>query len=185
MCMADNASLWTSEIIRVVKDTKQAQISEWIQRAASQVVKAGETTARSVNYYLIDWGEAETIASDQSQGRAVTLQCSYPLRLTAVIDVLKRRDQYALDCSLIVLYTESAKLGEDWMWTVKFELNEDRCFLVKKCLSKRKDVLSKIAVDGEANPFPKFIRSLAKNCNAIWKMDRERIAVDDATYSTC
>ena len=143
------------------------------------------TTAQSVSYYLIDWGEAETIASDQSQGRAVTLQCSYPVRRSAMFDVLKRRDEYALRCSLIILYTESAKLGEDWMWTVKFELNEDRCFLVKKCLSKRKDVLSKIAVDGEANPFPKFIRSLAKNCNAIWKMDRERIAVDDATYSTC
>ena len=143
------------------------------------------TTAQSVSYYLIDWGEAETIASDQSQGRAVTLQCSYPVRRSAMFDVLKRRDEYALRCSLIILYTESAKLGEDWMWTVKFELNAERWPLVEKCLSKRENVLLKIAEDGEANPFPKFIRSLAKNCNAIWKMDRERIAVDDATYSTC
>ena len=58
---------------------------------------------------------------------------------------------------------------------MKFKLNEERWSLVEKCWSKRSYVLSKIAAHGEANPFPKFMRSLAEECTKIWNRDFDSI----------
>ena len=38
-------------------------------------------------------------------------------------------------------------------------------------MRKRKHVLSRIAAENEANPFPKFVRSLAKDCNEFCEID--------------
>ena len=156
MCMTSNVSAEQDEARKYVESAKNRSIDELVRGAAAAVSEASANRRRAVNYYLIDWGEAETISSDQKQGRAVTLQCSYPLSKDALPEVFKRRDHYALRCSLIILYAESAKLGEDWLWNVKFEV---------------KDVLSRIAAENDANPFPKFVRSLANDCNAFWETD--------------
>ena len=171
MCMTSNASPEQDETRRYVANAKNGSIDEWVRGAAAAAVEASRSRQRVVDYYLIDWGEAETISSDQKQGRAVTLQCSYPLSSDASPEVFKRRDCYALRCSLIILYAESAKLGEDWWWNGKFEADEERRSLRERYMRKRKHVLSRIAAENEANPFPKFVRSLAKDCNEFCEID--------------
>ena len=181
MCLEGNVWLERSRTVReTVERQKAMTIADWIKASCAAL----ERCPRTVEYYLIDWSEAETISSDQNQGCAVTLQCSYPLPVfrpqhtpteELSIDVYKRRDEYALRCSLIMLYTESVKLGEDWMWRVQFGFGEQRSSFISKCIKRRADVLIKIADENDVNPFPEYIRGLARNCNAIWERDSETI----------
>ena len=138
-------------------------------KTVSQQWSGRSLVLREADYYLIDWGEAETVKSDVKQGRAITLHCSYPLPKDTSFDAYKRRDIFALNCSLIMLYTESAKLGDGWKWTVGYNPQRDKVDWVKKYLEKRTNVLVEIASSADDNPFPKFLRDLASDCNSIFE----------------
>ena len=134
-----------------------------VRAAVTEV--ASEPTA---SYQLIDWGEAETLQSDKTLQKAVTILCSYPLPETATPQDRKDRDLYALNCSLIVMYAQGRRLPSDCRWDkhnpVDFK-NGVTVFNASDYIALREALLVDISgVSQVAEEYPAFFRRLAAGC---------------------
>ena len=120
-------------------------------------------SAASVSYHLIDWAEAETLESDKTFKKAITILCSYPLPPTATAEEKKNRDLYALNCSIIVIYAQGRRIQDDLRWDKNtFRTLDDGSLDVDGYVTQRENLLRLIS-SGD-NPYPGFLKRLADEC---------------------